>query len=487
MNVDVNAQFCYWERPKLRVLSDRQREIIYLSALEVLERTGARLYSPRAVALLQEAGAIAIDDHLVKIPSGVVQNAVASAGKRLTLADRSGARKILLEGDNVYFGPGSDNPSTIDLETGERRTSVLKDVERAARLADALPNIDFLMSFALASDVPSKAADACHFEAMVANSTKPITATAPDLGGLKAIYEIACAVSGGEARFRQNPFFILYEQPHSPLKHADHSLEKLIFCTEKGIPVLYASTPSIGAASPVTLGGSFVLNMAEYLTALVLVQHVKKGATLVFGGGPTTLDMRTTVYSYSAPETMLSLCVRKELGEYLGIPVFNAGGFSDSQLPDQQAALECATSLIHAAMAGGNLVHDVGYLASGMTSSLEMLAICDEQIAQIKRVLRSFKVDAESLAVDLIDQVGPEGDFLATDLTLNRFREEIWSPTIIDRSTYDHWAAAGSTTLRDRARDKAQELLKNHEPACLPEDVRKEVRAIVKRYEQSRA
>ena len=151
--------------------------------------------------------------------------------------------------------------------------------------------------------------------------------------------------------------------------------------------------------------------MAEYLTALVLVQQVKKGATLVFGGGPTTLDMRTTVYSYSAPETMLSLSVRKELGEYLGIPVFNAGGFSDSQLPDQQAALECATSLIYAAMAGGNLIHDVGYLASGMTSSIEMLTICDEQIAQIKRYLKSFALDKESLAVDLIDEVGPGGRF----------------------------------------------------------------------------
>ncbi|HEY9593698.1 MAG TPA: trimethylamine methyltransferase family protein, partial [Spirochaetia bacterium] len=218
--MDVNAQFNFWERPKIRVLSDRQRERIYHSALEVLERTGAKLYSPRAVELMRAAGADVVDDRLVKIPSGVVENAVASAGKRLTLADRTGERKVVLEGDNVYFGPGSDNPSTIDLETGKRRTSVLKDVERAARLADALPNIDFLMSFALASDVPPKAADATHFEAMIANSTKPITATAPNLEGLETIYEIATTVSGGEAAFRQHPFFILYEQPHSPLKHA---------------------------------------------------------------------------------------------------------------------------------------------------------------------------------------------------------------------------------------------------------------------------
>ena len=207
----------------------------------------------------------------------------------------------------------------------------------------------------------------------------------------------------------------------------------------------------------------------------------------MFGGGPTTLDMRTTVYSYSAPETMLSLCVRKELGEYLGIPVFNAGGFSDSQLPDQQAAMECATSLIYAAMAGGNLIHDVGYLASGMTSSLEMLTICDEQISQIKRFLKSFALDKESLAVDLIDEVGPEGDFLSTDLTLNRFKEEIWSPTIIDRT---HPREMGGGRQHDAARQGAGEgagAPDKPQPQCLPDNVKKEVRAIVKKYEQSRA
>jgi len=436
---------------------------------------------------MKEAGAEVIDEHLVKLPSGLVENAVATAGKREVIADRTGRRAMILEGDNVYFGPGSDNPMTIDLETGAHRTSVLADVVKAARVSDALPNIDFLMSFALASDVRYKAEDAHHFEAMINNSTKPITVTALDLEALKTIHRMCCVVCGGEEKFRQNPFIILYEQPHSPLKHAQHSLDKLIFCTEKGIPVLYASTPSIGAASPVTLGGSFVLNMAEYLTALVLVQQVKKGATLVFGGGPTTLDMKTTVYSYSAPETMLSLSVRKELGEYLGIPVFNAGGFSDSQVPDQQAALECATSLIYAALSGGNLIHDVGYLASGMTSSIEMLTIADEQIAQVKRYLRSFALDKESLAVDLIDEVGPEGDFLATDLTLNRFREEVWAPTIIDRTIHDNWAAAGSRTLRDRAREKALGLLKSHTPRGLPEDVKKEIRGIVKSYEQGRS
>ncbi len=484
--MNANEQFCFWKRPKLTVLSREQREMIYRSALEVLERTGNRLHSPEAVAILKKAGAMVSDENLVKIPSGIVENALLTAGKRQTLSDRTGKRVIFLEGDNVYFGPGSDNPNTMDLDTGERRTSVLNDVVQAARVGDALTNIDFLMSFALASDIPNKNADCFHFEAMINNTTKPIVITAWDRKGLEGIYEMACIVTGGEAEFRLNPFIILYEQPSSPLKHSKNSLEKLVFCAEKGIPVLYASTPAIGAAGPVTLAGSFVLNVAEFLTALVITQEVKRGSTLVFGGGPTALDMSTTLFSYSAPETMLSLTVRKEMAEFLGFPAFNAGGFSDSKCVDQQAALEAATSLLFAALAGGNLIHDVGYLESGMTSSLEMLAICDEQISLVKRYLQSFKVDKDSLCVDLINEVGPDGDYLGTDHTVRLFREELWTPSITDRNIFSNWLEQGSTTLKERAGEKVRHLLKNYTPQPLSAEVSKAVREITNKFESIR-
>ena len=172
--MDVNAQFSYWERPKLRVLSDRQRETIYLSALEVLERTGAKLYSPRALALMKEAGAEVIDDHLVKIPSGIVENAVASAGKREVLADRTGKRTIVLEGDNVFFGPGSDNPTTIDLETGNRRTSILNDVEQRgpARRRPAQHRLPHVFRAGKRCAV-TRPRTATHFEAMIATRPSP--------------------------------------------------------------------------------------------------------------------------------------------------------------------------------------------------------------------------------------------------------------------------------------------------------------------------
>lgn len=484
--MDVNKRFRYWHRPKLEALSEKQYETLYFSALEVLERTGVKFYSERAIELLREAGAYVMDDKQVKIPSGLVKKALVTAGNRQTLSNRDGERVILLEEDNIYFGPGSDNPNTIDVDTGQRRECVLNDVVRAAQVVDGLDNIDFAMGFALASDADRKNADLYHFEAMINNTVKPIVITAWDLMGLQGIHEICCLIKGGENEFRYNPNIILYEQPSSPLKHSKNSTEKLIFCAEKGIPILYAPTPAIGAASPITLAGSFVLNIAEFLSALVLMQCIKEGSTLVFGGGPTTLDMRTTVYSYAAPETMLSLTMRKEAGRYLGLPTFNAGGFSDSKDVDQQATLEAANSLLFAALSGGNLIHDVGYLESGMTSSLELLAICDEEISLLKRYIGSFPVDTDTLAVDIIDSVGPDGDFLGTDHTLAHFKQEIWEPTIIDRNIHQNWVDQGQKTLRDRAREKVQTILQDHTPAPLDDSVKQSIREIVTGYESKR-
>jgi trimethylamine--corrinoid protein Co-methyltransferase len=183
---------------------------------------------------------------------------------------------------------------------------------------------------------------------------------------------------------------------------------------------------------------------------------------------------------------MLSLTMRKEAGAYLGLPTFNAGGFSDSKTVDQQAALEAANSILFAALAGGNLIHDVGYLEYGLTSSLEMLAICDEEISLVKRYLRSCPVSPDTLAVDLIDEVGPDGDYLGTDHTLSRFREEVWEPDLIDRSIHQNWQAAGSPTMRERAREKVKTILEEHKPESLGATLKKKIRAIVERYEAIR-
>jgi len=484
--LDMNEQFNYWQRPKLQVFSNQQLESVYRAAVEILERVGSEFYSDESLEILHGAGAY-VDDRLVRIPSTLVETALGSMGKRLVLSDRNGNRRIFLESDNTYFGPGSETPNTIDPYTRQRRASKKSDVKRAATVVDALDHIDFVMSFALASDVPAYNADCHHFQAMVENTTKPIVFTAWDLDGLKAIHEMSIAVAGDKERLKASPFILLYDEPSSPLRHSKEATEKLIYSVREGIPVMYVPTPSLGAAGPISLAGAYALTMAEYLAGLVLTQAVKKGATLLFGGGPTTMDMRTTVFCYSAPETMLSLALRKEVAGFLGVPSFNAGGFTDSKEIDEQAALEAATSVTVAALAGGNLVHDVGYLESGMTSSLELLGIVDEQIGMLDRFVQSAQVNKETLSVDEISNIGPGGNFLISPSTVKKFRTEVWRPELIDRNGYEAWVSGGKTTLRDRAQKKIIDILEHHEVQQMDDHRIKEIDAIVSGYEKRRS
>lgn len=483
----MNEHFNYWNRPKLNVFSEEQHDKVYESALEILERTGTEFHSEEAVSILDDAGATVEDGNTVKIPSNLVEKALRTCGKRVVISDRNLDHTMFLEGDNTYFGPGSETPNTIDPHTGERRKCEKEDVVNAATVVDALENIDFVMSFALANDVPKDNADCHHFEAMVKNTEKPILFTAWDLEGLKAIYEMSVAVAGGEEEFRTDPFILLYDEPSSPLKHSREAVEKLMFSTRKGIPIMYVPTPSLGAAGPISLAGAYALTEAEYLSGLVLSQEIRQGSSLIFGGGPTTMDMQTTVFSYSAPETMLSLALRKEVGSYLGVPAFNAGGFTDSKEIDQQATMEMANSLNYAALAGGNLVHDVGYLESGMTSSLELLTIANEEISSLNRFVKSVQVNEETLGVDEIDEVGPGGNYLTSANTIENFKEDVWAPELTDRQVRESWVEDGETSLRDRARDKVIDIMENHQPEPLPEDVEKELTGIVDKYEGERS
>ena len=158
---------------------------------------------------------------------------------------------MFLEDGKTYYGTGSDCPNIVDSDTGDRRKFVKDDVARGSLLCDALPNIDFMMSMGLASDVPEKTSDRHQFEAMVLNTTKPIVFTAHDLDGLHDIVDMAAAVAGDLDELRRNAFIILYAEPISPLKNAKEAVEKLLYMAENDLPVIYSPGMLSGATGPV--------------------------------------------------------------------------------------------------------------------------------------------------------------------------------------------------------------------------------------------
>jgi len=477
----LDGDFLEYRRPQLRLLTEGQLYRIHLASLEILRRTGVRFFEPEAVKLLREAGADVTDQTLVRIPSHLVEEALRTVPKRIVISDRNGNPSLFLEGHNVYFGTGTDTPNIIDPFLGKRRKAVEKDVGNAALLCDYLPNIDFVGSMGIASDAPPEVADLHHFAQMLSNATKPILFTASDRGRLADIYEMCVAVAGDAENFRRNPFVVHYAEPTSPLKHSIEATQKLLFCAEKGIPIVYVSGPPMGASAPVTIAGALALTNAEWLSGLVVSQLKRKGAPVIYGGGSSPMDMHTTVDTYSAPETRLVQIALMEMASYYGVPEFAEGGCSDAKIFDQQAASEATFSLLCAGLAGNNLVHDVGYLESGLTACYEEIVMADEIISEVKRFLRGIDVRDETLAVDVIDRVGPGGNFLIDKHTLRHFKEELWYPQYFDRNNYDGWEKAGKKSLGETLNEKVKWVLENHHPEPLDPTVKQAIKEIVER------
>jgi len=474
----LQSNYTTFNTPQFSKLSQDQVERLHHASLEILDRTGICLYEEECLDLLKKAGVQVTEGNRVRIPPGLVEWALSIAPKRVVLCDRHGNRVMPLERNNVFFGPGSDCPYVLDHRSGERRSGTLQDIVEAIRVCDVLPNIDFLMSICIASDVDQETADRHQMRAMLMNSTKPILFVTTEFEGCLDVVAMAQAVTGGEEEFRRNPIGALYINVTSPLRHNQEALRKLMFMAEKGLPTTYTPVVLRGMSGPVTAAGAIALANAGELAGLVLAQLKREGTPVILTGGVNDMaDMRSMADVYAAPENRVMLV---ELAHYYGLPIFGLAGASDSKLPDEQAAAEAAFSLILEALGGAQMVHDVGYLEGGRLNSLEQIIICDEMINYVKRFMMGLEVSEETLALDVIDQVGPHGDFLSAKHTRTHFKED-WYPKLFDRNNYDNWNAAGGKTLRERARDRVNEILASHEPEPLSKDVQEEIDGIVNR------
>jgi len=468
--------------PQLRVLSETQIEELHLATLEILRRTGVVVLQEEARKLLKEAGA-EVDGERVRIPPHLVEWAIRVAPPRVVLCDRDGNPTMYLEDNRCYYGTGSDTHNVVDPYTGERRRVLKADIVNVMKVCDYLPNIDFVMCMGIASDVLESISDLHHFEAMVSNTKKPIVFTAWGLENLKDIVEMAEAVAGGPEALRRNPFIALYAEPVSPLQHILEGTETLLYMVEKGLPVIYTPGLMGGAAGPVTCAGALAQGNAELLSGLVIAQLKREGTPFIYGGGIVFMDMATAVIAYVSPEFLLTTAALTDLAHYYKLPMFSFAGCSDSKVFDQQAALEGAIWTFLAALSGANLIHDVGYIESGLTTSFEMLVVTNEVIGMVRRFMEGVEINEETLALDVIDKVGPGGNFLAEDHTYRHFREH-WLPELIDRGNYKSWVEKGKKTLGQRANEKVREILETHIPEPLPEEIREELARIIERAER---
>lgn len=464
--------------PKVEMLSHEQIQAIHHASLDILSQTGLVMKNKAARELLLDSGAWESEGR-IKIPPHLVVDAIASAPSRIPMHNRLGQLTMPLEAGRVFFGTGSDCPFTIDPVTGERRPATLEDVRCFAQLSDGLEQIDFVMSMGVSSDVPPLDHYVHEFIAMLRGSVKPNIYTANNRADMEDIYRIACAVAGGEAQLREKPFLLLYAEPISPLLFPDESVDKLLFCAEKGIPVAYVPSPNTGGGGPITLAGAIALGNAECLAGLVLTQLVRRGTPFLYGMNTAVLDMKSAIVSYGSPEWALGMLAWTDIGRYYNLPVWGVAGATDSKVIDAQAGIEATVTVMSAFLARCNLNHDVGYIEYGSTSSMEMVVMTDEIICEVRSIMGGVQVSEKTLAREAIHRAQPGSGFLADDHTLKNWKWAQWHPRLMDRMRYDHWVAEGRQDLAVRANERARKILLEHQAPHLPEAAEKVIAEVL--------
>jgi trimethylamine--corrinoid protein Co-methyltransferase len=458
-------------------LSGEQFQQIHAASLEILEEIGVRVHLPEAVELLERAGSQVTEGDLVRVPSRLVENALKTAPGRVTLYDRYGSPVMPLEDDRCFFGPGSDCLNIIDHSSRQRRKPLLSDVVQGVILCDALPNIDFVMSMCLPSDVDQAVADTYQTAAMLAHTTKPLLLVSYGVDGLVDAVEMAEAVVGGAEALREKPLLTCYINVVSGAVHNAEGLQKLLHLAGKGLPAIYIPGSNAGVTSPMTMPGAVALDNAGVLLGLTLSQLKREGAPFIVSAmDPAGLDMRTFVSPYAYPERGII----RSLAQRYGLPSLALSGASDSKLEDQQASAEAALTLMADVFFGGNLVHDLGYLESGLTFSFVQLVICDQLVSWIKAFFGDLEVSEETLALDIIREVGPGGQYLKHRHTRKHYRRH-WYPDLFERGNYADWIRSGGLTLAERAAERVQKLLDEHHPEPLGEEVRSRLDEIVRK------
>ena len=468
----MRHNYVHFGTPQFRLLSDKQIEELHFASLQILERTGVTFESQESIDLLGEAGADVSNPNRVKIPSYLVEQALRTAPRIITIYTRDGEPAIVLNGMASYFGAHNALNEYLDPHTGQRRQCYAEDIADMARVIDALPNIEWSYIVSSYTTVPAAIADKVAILQAILNTSKPIAYCLVDVSRLKEVLDICSMVAGGEKELQAKPFLIGSSEPVTPLVQGKDALEKSLLCADKGIPNFVYSAPLAGATAPATFPAVLAVANAEFLSQLVVIQLKKPGAPVIFGSIPLIMDMKTTIASYGAPEAGFLVAAATELGHYYKLPVFGKAGNTDADIVDPQATAEATYQILLSALSGADFIHGLGEMNEGRMASPEYAVLGSEIIDMVKVLMQGMDIDNETLPLDLIEHVGPRGAYLSEKHTLKHFRK-FWVPTVFDRSIVKN---ESTKRCGDLLKEKTIEILRTHQLKPLPEELVKELK-----------
>lgn len=465
----------------VEVLSGDEIKEVHQAVLDILLDPGVKIEHEEGLDIFKQGGAeVDPEKQVAHIPSSLVEYTLNHAPRFMTVCGRD-AKYDLKSYNGVHFSNGHGATQIRDIDTGERRMATKRDLETSVRVHDALENTHFIFPEVYPQDVPEKALDRHISQALLSNTEKPVIATAFSGGGAKDLLKMGIAIAGSEEALRRRPMFTLSLGMITPFCFEPQRVDVLLEMCRFGLPFQIYTIPSAGATSPVTLAGTLAVSVAELLAGLVLTQLVMPGVPVRLMGYAGSFDMRSGNFTFASPETILMAAALAQMLRFYGVPMGIHGSTTRANVPDAQVGYETGILNLFSALSGSDVVIECtsSSLEDTVTSFPEQAIIGNEICSLINRILKGIEVNSDTLAVDVIREVGIGGEFLTHDHTLEHFKAENWDAKLGNRLGREKWEENGAMDIQEKAKVKLKDILANHQPKPLEAETQRKLQQIV--------
>jgi len=457
---------------------------VHETVLRIIEEVGCAVNSEIALESLERAGAIVDKERRrVRLSREKALELIGLAPSEVRLCGRNEENDALLGGDRVYTGTGGTALYIYEPDTGQKRPATLDDLKNIARLVDKLDNIHLFLLPTYPNELPLEQVDVNRFFAGLDNTTKHTMGGVYTLDGANEVIRMAETVAGSAEALRQRPLISIITCSISPFIIDGKYGDMVVAIAKSGVPLVCPAEPLCGATSPVTLAGNLVVQTVDSLMGVMLAQAVNPGTPVIFGSVATSTDPRDLKYLAGSVEMGLINAAGAQMAQFYKLPFYATGGMTDSKVLDTQSGYESALTGLLCALAGANFIHDAaGLMEFAMTACYEKYVIDNEILGMVMRAVEGIRVDDETLAYDLIQQVGPGGNFVTAKHTRRFMRREHYQPTLSDRDSREEWETKGEKMTRERAAETVRTILDSHTgglPAPVRQQVLSEIKGIV--------
>ena len=471
-------------RPYVKMFGDDEVDVIIDGAFDVLGKVGLHVGSQRILDMIGEQDDARIQGDRAFMGRDLVESCLKTAPSEIQIFPQDSQDPLVLAGDNVHFVAGSVVPYMYDEQVQGLREPAATDLVDHIKVLNQCEHIDFQSGSFVINDVPKPITSAYRFYLSLLYSPKPMFGGAFGTEDIKVIKDMLAVIAGGEKELAARPHAVIATNPSSPLGLTEIVAENLAFCARHQLPAMLIPIPLAGGSSPVTLSGTLVQHTAEVLGSLVVSQIVLPGAPVIFGGGPSIMDMQKGTACQSSTEAVIMGTAIGQLARRLQLPSATNTGRADSKRVDYQAGEESGIALTLMALAGLNMIRGAGTLEFANVVSKEKLLIDNEICGMARRLVRPTDISENALAMDVIFERATSSDgYLSAPHTFNMFREEFFFPSaLIDRGTRREFEEKGSKDTYARAAEEVQNILGAYTPREFEQGKKAELDNIMAAY-----